>query len=196
MSFEYNTMTFGKKNSKLSVLHFKKPLGNGFAGMVTSKLFPQKIALVVEDIPAEEMNYDFACLAASPGYESIRILMERDIFYGIKQNNKMARTILFHEIGHFIYNHLQNGMADMDAYDKERYSLSTAGKVMPQEVEADSFAAEYLGGDYVVDGLRMLIEETERRNDKIGIDKDETIIVTDELLRRISILSERTTGAI
>ena len=158
MGFKYDKMAFGKKDERIVVLHFRKPMRNGFAGMVSSRQYSHNIALVVDKTSNEVINYDFACLATTPGNTSVRVMLDEDIFYGIKRNDKMARTVLFHELGHYANNHLKNGMADMNAYDHKRYEIAQQGNVIEQEQEADLYAVRYLGLDYVYDGLFALRE--------------------------------------
>ena len=159
MKFKYNTMSFGKKENRINVIHLKKPLDNGFAGMITSGLFRENIAVVVMKNEIDFPDCQFACLSSAADNTSVKVEMEENIFYGIKRNDKMARTVLFHELGHYYYNHLKNGTADMEVYASERLDRALHSEVIPQELEADLFAARYLGHDYVMTGLNMLIRQ-------------------------------------
>ena len=59
----YQTMHFGKKKNRISLIHMNKPLKGGLAGMVSSPLFNENIAIIVDETPEELRYYDFACLA-------------------------------------------------------------------------------------------------------------------------------------
>ena len=156
MDFNYNIMRFGKKGCKITVVHLRKPVTKGLAGMVMSSFFPQNISLVVDSHPVSDLDYTFMCLSRNAGNESVSIWMEEDAFYGIKRGNAEARTALFHELGHYYHQHLKHGKEAMDAYDEARSASIDAGQVIREELEADLFAAEYLGRDYVIAGLSAL----------------------------------------
>ena len=124
--------------------------------MVTASFFPQKIALVVEPRPTDDLDYSFMCLSHVANSESVFIWMEEDAFYGIKRGDVKARTALFHELGHYFHHHLKGSVDEMAAYDEARSASVQAGRVIQQELDADLFAVDYLGRDYVIDGLKAL----------------------------------------
>ena len=193
MKLVYHTMSFGKKENRILLTHLKKPVRYGFAGMVSSRLFPQNVALIVSQQSNTEREYDLACLAIAPGSSSVRIEMDDSIFYGVKRGENLARTVLFHELGHYYHNHLKGGTMDISKYDTERFAKAASGEPIQQEVEADAFAAQYLGLNYVEEGLRSLIGVLRNHIDE-GIFDDETgEMAVRELELRIEALV-RTTG--
>ena len=103
MDLNYNIMRFGKKGCKITVVHLRKPVTKGLAGMIMSSFFPQNISLVVDSRPVSDLDYTFMCLSRNAGNESVSIWMEEDAFYGIKRGNAEARTALFHELGHYYH---------------------------------------------------------------------------------------------
>ena len=103
MDLSYNVMRFGPKKRRIKIVHLKKPVTKGLAGLIESNLFPQRIAMVVDSRPLEDLNYNYMCLNYIGGRERVEIWMEPDIFYGIKRGDPMARTSLFHELGHHGY---------------------------------------------------------------------------------------------
>lgn len=135
----------------------------------------------------DKQEYDFACLSSTIDSTCVQVWMEEDIFYGIKRNEPIARTALFHELGHYLYNHLQNGKVDMDAYDHQRQQAIQQGFVLQQEVEADKFAVRYLGAGYVAEGLRTLVERSQQRLEN-ELDDDENNFAIQELNKRIEII--------
>ena len=189
MRYKYNTMNFGKKKDRIIVLHFKKPIENGLAGMISSRSFSHNIGIVVPQKSSEDLECDFACLASSKEKDSFRVIMEEDIFYGIKRNNIMARTILFHELGHYYYKHLENGLGDTDTYDSKRLDLASQGEVLPEELEADAFATKYLGCEYVMTGLKMIISEITQRYEDVAADPENLKTAIEELNRRIEFIA-------
>jgi hypothetical protein len=149
-------------------------------------MFEQNIALVVRH--ADELDCNFACLASTADFASMRVMMEEDIFRGIKRNEPSARTALFHELGHYYYKHLQTGIAGTDDYDMRRWQAVNQGTVICQELEADKFAAAYLGVAYVIEGLCALTEEAEHRYENEPDESEEATIAIKELQMRIASL--------
>ena len=47
MDLSYNVMRFGPKKRRIKIVHLKKPVTKGLAGLIESNLFPQRIAIVV-----------------------------------------------------------------------------------------------------------------------------------------------------
>ena len=74
----------------------------------------------------------------------------------------------------------------MEAYESERIDRASQGAVMQQEVEADEFAARYLGRDYVAAGLKMIIAELQQYKDDSEILENLEIAI-EELNKRIEI---------
>lgn len=101
MKLKYNRMYFGSKKNRITFVHLNKPWKLGLAGMVTSPLFEEKIAVAVDNTPMDEADYDYACLACNRDGKSPRILMIPRVFYDIKRGSAEARTILLHELGHY-----------------------------------------------------------------------------------------------
>lgn len=159
MRFTYNTMRFGKKERSVTIYHLRKPVMKGLVvvgGMVKSKQFPSLIALNIDRRPVDELNYFFMCLSYNPDTGCASIWMEESAFFGIKRGEYMARTALFHELGHRYYNHRLETPEERDAYDEARTAFADDGQVKPEELDADQFAVDYLGRDYVIKGLTDL----------------------------------------
>lgn len=149
----YQTMHFGKKKNRISLIHMNKPLKGGLAGMVSSSIFNENIAIIVDETPEELREYDFACLACGENGVAPRVMMTKEIYYDIKRGKPYARMILFHELGHYYNKDLFVHNPERDA---ERVKLTLEGTVSNEETNADAFASEYLGVATVVDGLRHL----------------------------------------
>ena len=156
MDLSYNTMRFGKKGHKITVYHLRKPVRKGLAGMVTGSIFPEKIALVVDPRPRSEFEYSYMCISHNRGIPFDSVWMEAEAFYGIKRGDKMARTALFHELGHYYLQHLKGSEEEINAYNLARSEAVDEGKVIQDELDADQFAVDYLGKEYVAEGLRKL----------------------------------------
>ena len=86
--------------------------------------------------------------------------------------------ILLHEIGHYYHgDHLISKNRD-----EEREMLVLKGAVSDEELKADLFAAEYLGAETVVEGLRVLIK---KRKEECSEDEEEGDVGLDELVMRL-----------
>ena len=149
----YQTMHFGKKKNKISLIHMNRPLKGGLAGMVSSSIFNENIAIIVDETPEELRDYDFACLACGENGAAPRVMMTREIYYDIKRGKPYARMILFHELGHYYNKDLATNNPDRDI---ERKKQALEGSVSAEETRADAFAVKYLGASYVISGLEAL----------------------------------------
>ena len=182
MGLSYNVMRFGPKKHKIKIIHLKKPVTKGLAGMVISKLFVQDIALIVDSRPPTELNYNLMCLSHIGGRENVQIWMEPDVFYGIKRGDPLARTSLFHELGHHCLGHLKDSTEEMEAYDEARVQAVINGQVIQAELDADQFAVDYLGRDYVIRGLSDIRASLAKEN---AFDEEQQAIALKEMDLRI-----------
>ena len=159
MRFTYSTMRFGKKERSVTIYHLRKPIMKGLVGlggMIRSKLFAAPISLNIDRRPEDERDYFCMCLSHDPNNDRASIWMEEAAFYGIKRGEPMARTALFHELGHKYHGHRLKTSEERDAYDGARVTFADDGQVKPEELDADQFAVDYLGRDYVIKGLSDL----------------------------------------
>ena len=150
---KYQKMSFGKKKKRISLYHMNKPLSNGVVGMATSDLFSDNIAVIIDNTPENERDYDFACLAWAENGAVPRIKMSEEVYYDIKRGKPYARMILLHELGHYFYN---DHLMQTENRDVGRAELAFRGKLDEAERRADLFAIEYLGVNAVVEGMDYL----------------------------------------
>lgn len=155
MGLKYNRMTFGKKRNRITFVHLNKPWKLGLAGMVTTPLFEEKIAVVIDDTPIEESDYDYACISCDKNGRAPRIMMHSRVFYDIKRGYPEARTILLHELGHYRNRDIPN---ESGTIRDDREALAASGQVSQAELRADAFAVQYLGAETVAAGLSALKE--------------------------------------
>ena len=181
----YQTMHFGKKKNKISLIHMNKPLKGGLAGMVSSSIFNENIAIIVDETPEELRDYDFACLACGENGAAPRVMMTREIYYDIKRGKPYARMILFHELGHYYNKDLSVHNPERDA---ERVKLTSEGTVSNEETNADAFAVNYLGTKNVILGLETLQQIIESKYK--DYDSDNVITTINELKMRVQHLLE------
>ncbi len=176
---KFQIIPFGKGKNRILFIHLKRPMKNGFAGMVTSNIFKDERIAIMVDNENTVTDYDFAGLTLTKtGFSSIN--MDKEVFYGIKQGNPMARMILFHELGHYYYGDLQNKDFKQEEYQKRRENAIKNGGVVDEEVRADAFALNYLDLEYVTKALEILKEKIQ---EKYGPDKDAELIIEEINIR-------------
>ena len=177
-------MNFGKGKERIILTHLNKPMELGLAGMVSSFLFQENIAIVIDDNP-KTVEYDFACLAYKKDGSAPRVMMKREFFYDIKRGTPESRTILMHELGHYYNGDNLNtkGNSDLD-----RESLIAQNKVSEKELKADAFAVKYLGVEKVAAGLEALKQRV--LTEYADYDEESVQLTVKELEIRISYLKD------
>ena len=181
-------MSFTDGTAPIQIVHTRKPGQYGLAGMITSKSFPDRIALIADDQLLEVLNADYACLGAAASGNLYRLVMEREIFFDFKRGSAMARLIVFHELGHYVHGDLKKGLTS-ESYDESRAKAVQDNTVLQMELAADQYAADCLGRDVAVKGLQELRAATEARwagNEEI--DQKELAVSLSELDARIAAL--------
>ena len=153
------TTTFNFAEDKIELTLLDEPMELGLVGMVSSELFAENIAIVVEDNP-QTVDYDFACLGYTKTGAAPRVMMKSNFFEELKSGTPESRMILFHEIGHYANGDM---LKNNENEDGKRKSLVSQNMVSEKEIKADAFAVRYLGAECVVQGLtalkhRILIE--------------------------------------
>lgn len=191
MKRKYTILPFGKKEKRIKVVLCRKPMAQGLNGMVRGKGLPHDLAILVDKPSDADPEYLHAALVGTAEMV-IAIRMTPAVFHGIRSGDPMARTCLFHELGHFVHKHLEVPGFQTDTYDKERYRIALEGGVIQQELEADAFAADYLGRNVVVEGLSVIRSLHEKEfHDGVHIQEDVTVAMR-ELDSRIVVLKEKT----
>ena len=165
-----NTTILNNGKDKIELTLLDKPMEQGLVGMVSSELFVENIAIVVEDNP-QTVEYDFACLGYTKAGTAPRVMMKKEFYEDLKKGTQEAKSILFHEIGHYA-----NGDILTNTFneDNERERLVSQNKVSDKEVKADAFAVQYLGTDCVAKGLtdlkkRILTEYADYDEESLNI---------------------------
>jgi len=146
------TTAFNFGENKIELLLLDESMEKGLGGMVSSEMFNENIAIVIEDNP-ETIEYDFACLGYTKEKTVPRVMMKSNFFEELKRGTPESRMILFHEIGHYLN---QDILTNEGNADEEREALVTENKVSEKEIKADAFAVAYLGRETVIAGLEAL----------------------------------------
>lgn len=190
MKRKYTVLPFGKKEQRISVVLCRKPMQNGLSGMVCGKALGQNIAIVFDKPTSDEADCLFASLERMHnGTYSVR--MTSEVLHGLRRGDAMARTCLFHELGHYLCKHLETLGFQSENYDEERYRLASDGEVLHLELEADAAAAYYLEIAVVAKGLAALRDKLKESLIADAFDPEEVAVAVKELNLRIAALSER-----
>lgn len=158
MSREFSYMRFGRGKKRIELSLERKVRRSGFAGFVDSPMFQQSIAILVDDDRLDLMLIRGGYITACKDGTYPMIVLSGKVFANIKRGVPTARFMLFHEIGHYCWGHLNNPPAVEDEFMK-RQQLVEQGIPSEEEVAADSFAAEYLGAEYALLALQDSMEE-------------------------------------
>lgn len=177
---QYKQLEFGTDENKITITLLNKIMEQRLAGMISSPMFNENIAIVVEDNP-KTIDYDFACLGYTKEKTVPRVMMKSEFFDDLKHGTPESRMILFHEIGHYANNDFLTNEGNVDA---EREALVAENKVSKKEIKADAFAVSYLGKDVVIAGLEDLKKRILR--DYADYDEDSLRITIKEIDIRIS----------
>lgn len=174
-----------KKEEKWITINLQSTPGElGICGSISSTLFPYEISIVATD-SADKLNFNFACIGKAPTSEMAFMLLETPIYEKLKARNSMALFVVLHEIGHLASGDLNKAPEEKAECYEARTSLLERGIVSRYEIEADSFAAYFMGRKPATNGLRELRE-------MIPTQRKDTQMVLAELDRRIEILESTT----
>ena len=167
MSREFSYMRFGKGARQIALYTERKICKNGYAGVIFSPLLPESIRIFVNDRRLEDMAIRVGYISVLPDGTDPVIFLRSDAFYALKRGSRSMRFLLLHEIGHYVCGHLSRPPRSEDPHLR-RFELVTRGQVCPDELEADRFAAAYLGPDYAALALREAMDERLRFDMRTG----------------------------
>lgn len=148
----YYTKSFGKEKEEITFTYMDEPIEHGLIGIASSAIFEENVAVVIDEKSGND-EFDFACLACGENGIAPRIIITREFYDEIKRDTYQSKTVLLHEIGHYINGDIGKGKGS--CYE-ERINLVKQNKVSRKELKADEFAVHYLGKDIVVEGLSSL----------------------------------------
>ena len=178
------TIVTGTGENAISVTHLDEPMEHGLIGMVSSPLFKENIAIIIDEDP-EANDYSFACLGCGVNGVAPRVMMSEEFYADFKRSSADARVAFFHELGHYVNGDVGNG--DMHC-DEDRCQLVAENSVSEKELKADKFAVSYFGKDIVVLGLELLKQRILK--DYADYDEESVRLATKEIDIRISHIKE------
>ena len=190
---DMQSRTYRNGEKEITVFFMEQPdKDDGLAGYVSGSGLPYEAILCVDPRPEEERSfYEFAAIVKSDKLGKAVVLLDEERFRGIKDNNSVAMFMLFHELGHYIYDPIQRDPAVAKKYHIDREEAIADGKVIKEERIADEIAADYLGYDVVLKGLEWLLKLGEERTATGLFDLETAEISMKEIRLRIQNLREK-----
>ena len=149
---QYKQLEFGTDENKIQITLLDEIMGQGLAGMISSPLFNENIAIVICENP-EDGDYSFACLGCGKDGVAPRVVMTEELLNDLRNEIPVAKVVLMHEIGHYYNSDVGNNEDNSDDRSRE---LVVQNKVCHKEIKADAFAVGYLGKETVIEGLKTL----------------------------------------
>lgn len=189
MKRKYMRLPFGRKENRVIVILCRKPMQRGLIGMVRGKAVGRDIPIVMDATPTDQMEYEHAALFSLGNGLGV-IQLTPGVVVGIRSGDPFARTCLFHELGHFLKRHLFAPGFQSDEYDTERYRIASEGGILPQEVEADAIAGDYIGVKTVAAGLSAIRDLQREKLGNPSYNREEVEVSIRELENRIRVLLE------
>lgn len=172
MAREYAYIPFGKGAHRLEVVLERKVRRGGYAGFVVSKQFPETIGIVVREDFLDEMNVQSAYITAKKNGRDPCIILSTETFVGIKRGCIADRFLLLHEVGHYACGHLVDP-PDIEEEFAMRERLLEENQVSQNELDADAFAANYLGAEVVAWALQEKMEQRMATDLAYGVEKED-----------------------
>ena len=158
MGREYCTMRLGRHEQKVELCLERRIRKNGYAGFVSSKCFREDVLIVVNDGFLEDQGIRVGYITAREDGTHPMVIMTSTAFTELKQGHLSVRFFLMHELGHYYHGHLVQPPKLEDVFSDREASMNK-GIVPKEELEADSFAAQYLGAENAIEALQEAMEE-------------------------------------
>lgn len=183
-SLQYKQLEFGTDENEITITLLSEVIEQGLAGMISSPMFNENIAIVICENPKDE-DYSFACLGCGKDGVAPRVAMTRELYDELKIETPMAKTVVLHEVGHYYNSDIGN---NEDNSDERRRALVAQNKVCQKEIKADAFAVQYLGKDTAIAGLEALKERILK--DYVDYDAESVQLSAREIEIRLSHIKE------
>lgn len=179
--------TFGSGDSTIKLTLYPQPGESNVVGTLISKRFPHEVYLMqwADDRLSAGGEFCYACTAAVDGI--CAVMMRESLIASLRLGDGLAEMVLLHELGHYVHGDVDRAKAHLA--DDERVRSIQQGKVQQEELDADAFAAEYLGKNAVASALTELKQlRTQKYKGKEEWEQDSVNIGIQELELRISSL--------
>lgn len=178
---QYNETKFDNGENKITMTLLDEPMERGLIGMISSPIFKNDIALVVDE--DHDIEYDFACMTWAENGDAPRVLMIEEFYDELKKGSPIAKAVIMHEVGHYYNRDDEN---NPDNNDDDRIEHVIQDSVCLKEIKADAFAVQYLGKNVVVEGLRAL--KSKILTDYVDYDEESVQLAIREIEMRINLI--------
>ncbi len=131
---QYREFEFGNAENKIIITLLDELMEQGLAGMISSPLFKENIAIITTETP-EDDDYSFACLACGKEGKAPRVVIAKQLLYELKGGRPVANVVLMHEIGRYHNSDIGN---NEDNNDDRRRKFVSQNKACPKEIKADA----------------------------------------------------------
>ena len=169
----------------------RKVRKTGFAGLVCSKEFGETIGIFVDGNHVDDRCIRGGYITARKDGTAPCIILDTATFNGIKRGEVDARFLLMHEVGHYCCGHLVDPPL-LDDECSRRKACMEKNEVSPEDLEADCFAAEYIGAVNARWALQETMEQRMTRDFLFGVEMEpESKIALREFQLRIESVNER-----
>lgn len=118
------------------------------------------------------------------------MIVTKDFAAKLKARKKEALFVVYHELGHVCCGFTKK-YHNQDEIRRARRNAIKKGEVMKDELNADAFAARYLGKKNALYGLKMQMDSRKKRDEEHGV--SDTIIsklAIQEYINRISAIEK------
>ena len=170
MSRKMTTRYFRSEKEVIEVSTLKKPDKYGFFGWMESHSSGKYVRIWVDDATLERLHIRNGYIRYYDDPSKATIVIDTAMFQDYKRNGFEGPMLLFHEFGHFMLGHLEDDPTVENEFDR-RLELLEQDKVSQEELDADAYAAKFIGGDTVYSALW---ESRESRSALCFFDCDET----------------------
>ena len=178
----------GKVGNEIRIYLLDTPIERNAVGMLECDLFEDRLGLIVDPAAEEELQYDYACLRYLKGRSGGVIHMEDRVYQGLKNDGNMETMIILHELGHYCYHHYGEKVTS-ESMGRKRLKAVRKNTVLPEELQADDFAAGFMGYSAALEALeKMKAEAIAQYAGNEEYDQDEAVLSVKELEMRIEFL--------
>ena len=111
------------------------------------------VEIVYDPSDVHENNFAVSCVYQLKDYgDGVKYRIAVDDTF-MKAPSHIKNAFIYHEIGHIVCGHLANS-DNLSA--SKRLALAIGGAVSEKELEADRYAASYLGKNIMIDALKWM----------------------------------------
>lgn len=190
MTGNEQVMHFGSGEHELRIELLLEPEEYGLTGTIEGKILPGLLGIRLDETPQTERSYEVGALLKLKESKHAVINLVPEILARLRDEDTFALFTVFHETGHYVHQHYLKRTGTAEENDEKRKAFIEAGSVHPDELEADAFAAAYLGTEKTITGLKALEQYMLDHYPKEEWDPEDRSLMSREIEMRIGNLAE------